>query len=687
MSIRINHQAKTIVSALAMALLLACGPLFSTSVSAFPGWAKKAAKQSLKIDIDPRADFIELLNKIEIKYSPEGRSVMKVRRAYKILSVNGTKDFSFYRSTTPKVKLSKFRTWTLSPSGEEAKAEEEVIRYIPVDRDYTVYMDDRFAFMEYANLQIGSIIAQEFEIDDNDLGTFFSDFIIQRQQPTLEIELRAQAPKGWKMYASGVGTSDFDFKKDGQWYIWKGNNLAYQPEEPLTPGWNYLSRRIGIACYNPLIDSFAVNIKDNADSGSSLSIKGQFLGWQSVARWVENIYDPIAAPDSLARHIVDSLAELSSNKTELVTKIAEFVSNQVRYVSVSLGDGRFVPHSVKETMTNGYGDCKDKTTLTRAMLTVAGVQSVATLTSIKHPVNPYLPSPYQFDHCIVGIPLNDSLNFVPHATINNKPWLFIDPTDHVTPIGKLPAQLMGASALLANHDDSTFVQLPYSEASSWRKKTIISATIEADGSMSADVEIIEYGAYVWYGAETLKNQSILQIDRDWAEGAKSVSTNLTLTKFDYQCFADSCVVSFHLEDEKYALRIGDELICKINPFDNASQRQLTTAKREHPIWFGHATASETIVTWTLPDNAVITMSIDSLSLKSKVGETQVEFASSDSTANINTVSYRSYIETTGELLSVDEYQLAQEFDVALAKSSGGMFGIKLPKATLESEKQ
>ncbi len=666
---QVKIQIRIIAATVAKSLLIIL--LSYSHAMSMPGWAKKAAKKANKIEIDQRAKYLELLNKMEIEYFVEGRSVIKVRRAYKILSVNGADDFIFLEPTTPKRKITNFSSWTKSPSGKEKVQESDAIHFVPVTHEATTYMDIRYAYFPYEDLQAGSIIAQEYEITDSDISSFISDYHFQIQQPVLDVELRARAPKGWELFASGLWTEKLDFKRDGQWYIWTGSNYPFQPDEPLMPDWRYLTKQIGITCFNPDADSAELYSKQYG-----LLNTGQFQGWNSVSRWVESIYNPFAKPDSTISDIVDSLSALSESRTELVTKIAQYVSQQIRYVSVSLGDGRFVPHAVDETLKNGYGDCKDKTTLTRAMLAAAGVPSVAALTSVKSFVNPNLPNPYQFDHCIVGVPLNDSLEFTPHANVDGREWLFIDPTDYVTPVGALPPQLMGGTALIANQDDSTLIHLPYTEANSWRRKNVVSAEIGADGSISAKITIIEYGAYAWNLGAIVENQSNSTIKRQWSDEVKLKAPKLEMSEFTCDCSPDSCVTSFLLVGKKYAMKAGEELICKVNPYEFVSPRELSANTRTHPIWFGPPSSTETIVTWMIPETAVVSLSIDSLSLESTPGKVKVSFVNLDS----NSIEFRSYIEISGALLNADDYTEAQEFDATLSGSVGLIFGLKLPNA-------
>src|SRR5205807_4751812 len=91
---------------------------------------------------------------------------------------------------------------------------------------------------------------------------------------------------------------------------------------------------------------------------------------------------------------------------EKARALYSYVARNVRYVSLSLGIGRFQPHAVADVFANQYGDCKDKHTLLQSMLQVAGIQSSPVLIHHARKLDPDVPSPAQFDHLITAAQIN-----------------------------------------------------------------------------------------------------------------------------------------------------------------------------------------------------------------------------------------------------------------------------------------
>ena len=101
-------------------------------------------------------------------------------------------------------------------------------------------------------------------------------------------------------------------------------------------------------------------------------------------------------------------AELTANmKTDMekIEALYDYVGPNFRYVSLSLGVGRYQPHSAADVLHNQYGDCKDKNTLLAALLDASGFHPYSVLIGSSRKLDPEVPSPAQSDHVITLLPL------------------------------------------------------------------------------------------------------------------------------------------------------------------------------------------------------------------------------------------------------------------------------------------
>lgn len=149
-----------------------------------------------------------------------------------------------------------------------------------------------------------------------------------------------------------------------------------------------------------------------------------FRSWHEVAAWYEQLLAPRigVTPEIKARML--ELTKGATTEEEKARQLYSFVSQNIRYVSLSFGVGRFQPHPATDVLRDGYGDCKDKHALLAALLMSAGIKSTAVLIHSQNDLEPEVPAPSQFDHVIT------------QADIAGK-QVFLDSTAGVNPFGFL----------------------------------------------------------------------------------------------------------------------------------------------------------------------------------------------------------------------------------------------------------
>src|SRR6185369_9926184 len=124
-----------------------------------------------------------------------------------------------------------------------------------------------------------------------------------------------------------------------------------------------------------------------------------------------------------------------TTEKEKITALYEYVAKNFRYVSLSLGTGRYQPHAAAEVMSNQYGDCKDKHTLLASMLAATGLRGYPVLINSARKLDVDIPSPGQFDHVITAIPLGTET-------------LWADTTSEIAPVGLLSPRIRNKQGLL-----------------------------------------------------------------------------------------------------------------------------------------------------------------------------------------------------------------------------------------------
>jgi hypothetical protein len=100
---------------------------------------------------------------------------------------------------------------------------------------------------------------------------------------------------------------------------------------------------------------------------------------------------------------VDAIAAASADPARRAIAALRLVQDSIRYTSLSIGLGGFVPRSPAEVIRSGFGDCKDKSQLLATTLRRLGIPAWPALTdSDEGPgLARSLPSEAVFDHVII----------------------------------------------------------------------------------------------------------------------------------------------------------------------------------------------------------------------------------------------------------------------------------------------
>lgn len=142
--------------------------------------------------------------------------------------------------------------------------------------------------------------------------------------------------------------------------------------------------------------------------------------WQSVVDQLKPYYQPaVQFPPDFAERL-NELAKSYSTPTDRLVQALRLVQDNIRYVSLAIGTGSYLPRSPAAVIESGFGDCKDKTLLLVSILQHLGIDAVPALTDIDegYGLPSRLPSVRAFDHIIVK------------ATIDGRTY-WVDPTNYL----------------------------------------------------------------------------------------------------------------------------------------------------------------------------------------------------------------------------------------------------------------
>jgi transglutaminase-like putative cysteine protease len=164
-----------------------------------------------------------------------------------------------------------------------------------------------------------------------------------------------------------------------------------------------------------------------------------FASWEEVGHWYQSLEKDRRIPSAAVRAKAEELTKGLHSDLDKTEALYDYTAKNFRYVGLSLGLGRYQPHSSDEVFHNQYGDCKDKSTLLESLLNAVGIPAAPALINSYRKLDPDVPSPSQFDHVVT-------------TAVVEKERLWMDTTTEIAPFRLLAYTLRKKQALLVPAD-------------------------------------------------------------------------------------------------------------------------------------------------------------------------------------------------------------------------------------------
>jgi hypothetical protein len=342
----------------------------------------------------------------------------------------------------------------------------------------TIYSEYRARVVNYTDVALpGDVFGYEARVDGPmlylqrkpELGSRF---------PLVVDRFELQIPAGWTLstVVKGSVTPSVSVSADRRTTVWELRDRPYRPNET----------------WVPLIDAAEADVMVTINPGPEQRAEPHrgFSTWGEAVDWVNRLNAGQCDADPA---LVDKVRTLVAGCPDDLSKMRALGSHvqALRYVEVSkdIGIG-FGCRARKATdvLSRGWGDCKDKANLLRAMLREAGIRANLALAKPKTfgDVYPEWPSPGQFNHAIVAIEVDATIKLPAVVPVEGRGrLLFFDPTDPVTMLGDLPEGLQGSNVLVCAEGCEGLTALPLLPADpEYLVETKVELSLAADGSVS-----------------------------------------------------------------------------------------------------------------------------------------------------------------------------------------------------------
>jgi tetratricopeptide (TPR) repeat protein len=244
-----------------------------------------------------------------------------------------------------------------------------------------------------------------------------------------------------------------------------------------------------------------------------------FETWEQIGRWYASLEKDRRAPTPEVRAKADELTKGLTTDLERTEALYDYVAKNFRYVSLSLGLGRYQPHAASDVLHDQYGDCKDKHTLLASLLDAEGLHASSVLINSSRKLDPDIPSPSQFDHVITMLPM----------TIGQKQEeVWMDTTAEVAPFRLLAYSLRKKQALVIPPAILESAVAPHLEETPADTPMPDSEQADVDGKINDIGKLEAHVRYEFHGDEELMLRSIFRRvpQSSWQHVAENINASL-----------------------------------------------------------------------------------------------------------------------------------------------------------------
>lgn len=610
-----------------------------------PGWVTQAAASRIPTYDVKNIPAVVLLDDYAVSVDSNGQLSTTARYAIKILTNEG-RNLAIARGfyLTSGSKVTDIDAWLIPPDGKVQKFDKKSVIDMVSDSD-DVYNEGRIKAIDATDSAVvGSVFAYSVTTEESPL--FYQDqWAFQGRLPTLHGRYSLQLPSGWTASSVTFNAPELRPQVSGSTYTWEMSGLPPINWEPMSPSVGNLAPRIAIN-YGP------------ADA------KGKtFADWKAVSTWATPFYDSQVIVDD---NVAAKARELTANaKTELefIQAIGTFVQN-LQYISIDIGVGYgngYKPRPSSTVLARGYGDCKDKANLMRAMLKAVKIDAYPIVVYSGDPnfVREAWPSPKQFNHCIIAVRVNDATK---SPAVLNDPklgrLLIFDATDPYTPVGDLPDYLQNSLAVVIAGDNGGLLRVPLMPAEDNKLARTLIVSLSPTGELKGNIREHSTGQASKDERASLRAQSASNYRKLLERWITRASTAAQLV--DYKTTDSFADAAFDLNLDFTAPGYGQLMQNRLLTFRPAfvgrrSGTAFSEPKRNTPISLEEEMITET-ATFDLPAGFVVDETPEALDLKTAFGSYRTTYE-----VKGDQLVYTRYFETKRSLIPTDKYAEVRGF--------------------------
>ena len=404
-----------------------------------------------------------------------------------------------YNSANERVEIPYVRV--LKEDGTVVKAGDDAVQDLsaPIEREAPVYTDYRQKHITVPGLRPGEVLEYDMVTVIHTpmaAGQFWADYDFDKSNismdETLDVDVPANRPLKLKCKP---GMDPKVAEADGRRiYHWSSSHLERDDDQKAKD---------------------KKKKKHRPDDDRPDIQLTTFENWEQVGRWYAELEKDRRAPTPEVRAKAEELTKGLHTDLEKTEALYDFVALNFRYVSLSLGLGRYQPHAASDVLHDQYGDCKDKHTLLASLLDADGLHAYSVLINSSRKLDPDVPSPSQFDHVITMLPMG-----------RQEVWM--DTTAEVAPFRLLAYTLRKKQALVIPPANLASAPAPHLEETPADTPMPDSERSQVDGKINEIGKLEAHVQYEFRGDEELLLRSIFRRvpESNWQRVAENINSGL-----------------------------------------------------------------------------------------------------------------------------------------------------------------
>ncbi len=442
----------------------------------------KAAKaEDKKPDYSQEAFVIEQLRS-RYRFESDGTGRRETIARIRVQSEAGVQQWGQlqlgYNSANERVEIPYVRV--LKQDGSVVKAGDDAVQDLsaPVEREAPVYTDYRQKHITVPGLRPGEVLEYDLvTVVHTPLASnqFWTEYGFDDNNIVLDEEFDVDVPADRVVKLKTKSGMDAKITEENgrRVYHWSHSHLQREDDDKIK-------------------DKAGKKRKKKLDDDRPDIQMTTFATWEEIGRWYASLEKDRRIPSPEVRAKAEELTKGLNTDLEKTEALYDYVAKNFRYVSLSLGLGRYQPHAAADVLHNQYGDCKDKHTLLESLLEAEGLHASSVLINSSRKLDPDIASPSQFDHVITLLPMS-------------KEEVWMDTTSEVAPFRLLAFSLRNKQALVipaegAPHLEETPEDTPMPD----------SEALEIEGEINEIGKLEAHVHYVFRGDEELLLRSIFR---------------------------------------------------------------------------------------------------------------------------------------------------------------------------------